>query len=96
MIIDGVSKWKTDLPHFAKEPKSLDQHGHCLQYPLTASKIHGFCNVADWQYGGQIQGTGSGCNFSCSILLANLQLIEEGAGQSSSPPEAADGQLCEG
>lgn len=81
MIVDGMSKWKTDQPHFAREPKSLDQHGHSLQYPLTASKIHGLCNVADWQYGGQFQGAGSGCNFSCSILLANLQLVEDMRGK---------------
>ena len=76
-----MSKWKTDVPHFARECKSLDSHGHALQYPLTASKIHGLCNVADWQYGGQFQGTGSGSNFSCSILLANLQLVEELRGE---------------
>ena len=77
IIIDGMSKWKTEVPHFARECKGLDSHGHRLQYPLTASKIHGLCNVGDWQYGGQFQGPGSGCNFSCSILLANLQLVEE-------------------
>ncbi|KAL3144597.1 hypothetical protein ABBQ32_004321 [Trebouxia sp. C0010 RCD-2024] len=77
MIVDGMSKWKTMVPHFAREHKSFDSQGHKLQYPLTASKIHGLCNVADWQYGGQFQGSGSGCNFSCSILLANLQLVEE-------------------
>ena len=81
MIIDGMSKWKTMIPQFAREPKGLDSHGHQLQYPLTASKIHGLCNVADWQYGGQFQGAGSGCNFSCSILLTNLQLVEERQGQ---------------
>ena len=76
-IQDGMSKWKTSLPHFAREGKGLDSFGHKLLYPLTASKIHRLCNVADWQYGGQFQGTGSGCNFSCSIMLANLHMVEE-------------------
>ena len=81
MITDAMSKWKTTVPHLAREPKSLDSQGNRLQYSLTASKIHGLCNVADWQYGGQFQGAGSGCNFSCSVILANLHLVEESTGE---------------
>ena len=81
MIGDAMSKWKTTVPHLAGEPKSLDSQGNRLQYSLTASKIHGLCNVADWQYGGQFQGPGSGCNFSCSVILANLHLVEEMTGE---------------
>ena len=81
MILDGMSKWKTTVPHLAREPKSLDSQGNRLQYTLTASKIHGLCNVADWQYGGHFQGPGSGCNFSCSVILANLHLVEELTGE---------------
>ncbi|KAL0019642.1 hypothetical protein WJX77_008066 [Trebouxia sp. C0004] len=77
MIVDAIPKWKTQVPHLAREPKSLGQQGEQLQFQLTASKIHNMCNVADWQYGGQFAGPGSGCNFSCTILLANLHLIEE-------------------
>ncbi|DBA76147.1 TPA: hypothetical protein ACH3X1_009882 [Trebouxia sp. C0004] len=51
--------------------------GEQLQFQLTASKIHNMCNVADRHYGGQFSGPGSGCNFSCTILLPNLHLIEE-------------------
>ena len=39
------------------------------------------CNGADWQYGGQFQGAGSGCSFSCSVILANLHLVEESTGE---------------
>ena len=81
MIGDAMSKWKTTVPHLAREPKSLDSQGNRLQYSLTASKIHGLCSVADWQYGGQFQGPGSGCNFSCSVILANLHLVEEMTGE---------------
>ena len=69
--------YAAQVPHFAREPKSLGQQGEQLHFQLTVSKIHNMCNVADWQYGGQFSGPGSGCNFSCSILLANLHLIEE-------------------
>ena len=81
MITGAMSKWKTTVPHLAREPKSLDSQSNRLQYSLTASKIHGLCNVADWQYGGQFQGAGSGCNFSCSVILANLHLVEESTGE---------------
>ena len=77
MITNAMSKWKTTVPHLAHEPESLDSQGNRLQYSLTASKVHGLCNVARWQCGGQFQGAGSGCNFSCSVILANLHLVEE-------------------
>ena len=71
MIIDAMSKWKTGIPYWARAPKVFDSKGVPLQYPLTCSKIHGFANIADWHYGGQFEGQGSGCNYMC-ILLSNL------------------------
>lgn len=80
MIIDAMSKWKTSLPFFPREPKSLDGKGVPLQFPLTCSKIHGFCNIADWQYGGNFAGSGSGSNYMCGLLLQNLHEIHRQKG----------------
>lgn len=77
MIIDAMSKWKTCLPHWSREPKHLDGKGVPLNFPLTCSKIHGFANIADWQYGGQIQGPGSGSNSMCNTILLNLHAIQK-------------------
>lgn len=81
MIIDAMSKWKTSVPYFAREPKCLDGKGTQLQYPLTATKIHNMCTIADWQYGGSFEGQGSGCNFVCSLLLANMHEVHKLKGQ---------------
>lgn len=81
MIIDGMSKWKTGVPYWAREPKGLDGQGVALQFPLTCSKIHSFCNIADWHYGGSFEGKGSGCNYMCSIILANLHEVQRQKGQ---------------
>ena len=77
MIIDAMSKWKTCLPHWSREPKHLDGKGVPLSFPLTCSKIHGFANIADWQYGGQIQGAGSGSNSMCNTILLNLHAVQD-------------------
>ncbi len=81
MIIDAMSKWKTSVPHFARPPNSISITGVPLQYQLMGSKIHGFANVADFQYGGQIAGAGSGSNSMCSIMLSNLHLIQNRNGE---------------
>ena len=75
MIIDAMSKWKTDLPHFAREPKMLDGKGQPVSFPLTASKIHNLGIFADWQMDGTLEGPGSGTNAMCCIILANLHAV---------------------
>lgn len=72
MIIDAMSKWKTAVPKFCRMPKGLSTTEQPLSFQLTASKVHGFATLAMWQYGGQLQGSGSGANAMCDIILHNL------------------------
>ena len=81
IIIDAMSRWKTALPHWRRCPKSLDGDWHPILFPLTATKIHGFTVLADFQFGGQLKGEGSGSSATCSMLLEALHSIQEQKGK---------------
>ena len=81
IIIDAMSKWKTSVPHWRRIPKGLDSQGTMLNFPLTCSKVHGFANIADFTFAGQLRGEGSGSNAMCSILLEDMHSIQQSKGE---------------
>ena len=93
MIIDAMSKWKTDLPHFAREPKMLDGKGQPVSFPLTASKIHNLGIYADWQMDGTLEGPGSGTNAMCLYHPGQLARNVQSQERDPHASEAPDGQL---
>lgn len=76
VIIDGMSCWKTQIPHFIRPNKEVCNAGQPLQQPLIAAKVHGLGNIAFWQHGGQLTGPGSGSNVTCSIILYILHEVK--------------------
>lgn len=81
IIIDAMSRWKTSLPHLRRLPKGLDGEWHPLLFPLTASKVHNFAVLADFQFGGQLKGEGSGSSATCSTILEDLHAVQRLTGK---------------